>query len=129
MELIFELLFQVVGELILQVVFEALAELGIRTLRAPFRKPPNPWLAAVGYAFLGALAGGLSLLIFPELLITSGAQRIANLVITPLAAGAMMAALGAWRRRRGQSLIRLDRFAYGYLFALAMAFTRYVFAS
>jgi hypothetical protein len=36
-----------------------------------------------------------------------------------------MALLGAWRARRGQDLIRLDRFAYGYLFALAMAAMRF----
>ena len=38
-------------ELILQIVFEALAELGIRAMGAPFRRRPNPWLAAVGYGF------------------------------------------------------------------------------
>jgi hypothetical protein len=39
-----------------------------------------------------------------------------------------MAALGAWRIRRGQSLVPLDRFAYGCLFALAFAFVRFSFA-
>ena len=40
-----------------------------------------------------------------------------------------MAGIGAWRRRRDQELIRLDRFAYGYLFALAMAAIRFAFGS
>lgn len=112
-------------ELILQVVFEAVAELGVRAVGAPFQRRPNPWLAAVGYALLGAVAGGLSWLIFPGLFIAPGSARIANLVLTPIAAGAAMAWLGRWRSRRGQEVIHLDRFAYGYLFALAMAFTRY----
>lgn len=129
MEFIFEVLFQLIGELVLQVIFEALAELGVRGLRAPFRKPPNPWLAAFGYALLGTLAGALSLLIFPGLLIESPGARVANLLLTPIGAGAAMVALGAWRRHRNQPLIRLDRFAYGYLFALAMALTRYAVGS
>jgi len=41
-------------------------------------------------------------------------MRIANLIITPIAAGGAMGALGAWRRRRNEELIRLDRFAYGF---------------
>jgi hypothetical protein len=129
MEFIFEALFQLIGELVLQVVFEALAELGIRGLRAPFRKPPNAWLAAFGYVLLGVLAGALSLLVIPGLLIASPGARVANLVLTPIAAGFAMVALGAWRRHRHQRRIRLDRFAYGYLFALAMAFTRFLIGS
>jgi hypothetical protein len=40
-----------------------------------------------------------------------------------------MSAIGIWRRRRGKELIRLDRFAYGYLFALAMGIIRFVYAA
>jgi hypothetical protein len=35
-----------------------------------------------------------------------------NLVITPVVAGLPMALMGRWRARRGDSLLRLDRFAY-----------------
>ena len=45
-----------------------------------------------------------------------------------IAYGALMAALGAWRRRRGEALVRLDRFAYGLVFAFAMSAVRFVFA-
>jgi hypothetical protein len=47
----------------------------------------------------------------------------------PGRAGLAMMARGAWRRRRDQELIRLDKFAYGYLFALAMALVRFNFGS
>ncbi|HAV63017.1 MAG TPA: hypothetical protein DCY13_11705 [Verrucomicrobiales bacterium] len=124
----FELLFQFVGEILLQVIFEAMAELGLRSAAAPFNRRPNPWLAALGYALFGALSGGLSVLVFPALFIDSPEGRFANLLLTPVLAGAAMALLGAWRRRRGQALIRLDRFAYGYLFALSMALTRWALA-
>jgi hypothetical protein len=40
-------------------------------------------------------------------------------------AGVAMAALGAWRRRRDEEPILLDRFAYGFLFAFVMAAVRF----
>jgi hypothetical protein len=127
MEIIFEVLFQFVGEVLLQILLEALAELGLHSVREPFRKPPNPWLAAIGYTTFGVIAGALSLWAFPALFIASHNVQIVSLVFTPIIAGIAMAALGAWRRRRDQDIIRLDKFAFGYLFALAMAIVRFTF--
>ena len=39
----------------------------------------------------------------------------------------LMATIGAWRIRRGQAVWRIDRFAYGYLFALGLALVRFQF--
>jgi len=129
MEFIFELLFEIFGELLLQIVLELLFELGLRSLQQPFKKTPNPLLGGVGYALFGAIAGGLSLWWFPQLFITSHAGRIANVVVTPILSGLAMAALGAWRRRRDQPTILLDRFAYAFIFAMAMALVRLRFGS
>lgn len=129
MEIIFEILFgllQVFGEIFLQIVIEALVEFGLQGLREPFRraKPLHPLLAAAGYALLGAAAGAISLWIFPQRFIATPWLRTLNLVITPIAAGAVMSAIGMWRRKNDKELIRLDRFAYGFLFAFAMAIVR-----
>lgn len=124
-----ELLFELFGELILQVLGEALVELGLHGLAAPLRKMPNPYLATIGYVLFGAIAGAISLWIFPSLFIASPAGRIVNAVVTPLVAGGAMVALGAWRLKRGQQLVLIDRFAYGYLFALVMALVRLRFGS
>lgn len=124
-----EFLLEVVGEFLLQTVLEMLAELGLHSVGEPFRKQPNPWLAAFGYAIFGAAAGGLSLLVLPNHLVAGEGWRFANLLVTPVAAGLMMCAMGVWRARRGQSLLRIDRFAYGYLFALALALVRFCFAA
>ena len=102
---------------------------GKHSLAEPFRKPPNPWLAALGYTLFGAMAGGLTLLAFPAYLTPEGALRLTNLVVTPAAVGLLMTAFGAWRSRRGERVLRIDRFSYGYLFALAMALVRFQFAS
>jgi len=124
MEFLFELLFEFIGELLLQIFAELLFEIGLRSLAAPFKRKPNPFLATVGYVMFGAAAGGLSLWVFPSLFISSHTGRIANAILTPFITGGCMAAIGAWRRRREQELILLDRFAYGYLFALVMALVR-----
>ena len=124
MEFLFEILFQFLGELLLQIVAEVPFEVGLRSLAAAFKKKPNPYLASIGHLLFGAAAGGLSLWAFPSLFIGSHAGRIANAIVTPIIAGTSMMAIGAWRRRRDQELILLDRFAYGYLFALAMTLVR-----
>ena len=134
MEVLIEILLWVLhvfGEFLLQIVVELLAESGLYGLREPFRrpKPLHPIFAGTCYIALGALMGGLSLLFFPSPFIQSQVGRVANLLFTPLAAGAVMAAIGAWRLRRGKDTIRLDRFAYGYLFALAMGLIRFVYAA
>lgn len=93
----------------------------------PFRKPPNPWLAALGYTIFGAIFGGLSLLVISAHL-TPAPWRIAKLVVIPVAVGALMALMGKWRARRGEAIFRIDRFSYGYLFALSLSLGRFTFA-
>jgi len=122
-----EFIFEMVGEFLLQAILEGLVELGFHSLAEPFRKPPNPWLAAIGYALFGAVAGGLSLLLFPDHLV-SGNLRLANLVATPIAVGLLMCIMGIWRSRHDQPVLRIDRFAYGYVFALFLALVRFGFA-
>ncbi len=129
LRLLAEALFQFVGEVILQLAFEALVELGLHWGRKPLHLPRlSPWLAVIGHALAGAAAGALSLWLFPSLFIAHRWASIANILATPLVAGALMAQLGAWRRRRGEELLRLDHFAYGFIFALAMSVVRFVFA-
>lgn len=133
MGILAELLLMALGwlaEILLQLLFEVLAEMGWRVVRAPFARERElpPWVVVPGYAVFGAAAGGLSLLVFPLAYLHGDVARIANLVVAPLVAGVVMSAVGAWRRRRGQALLRLDSFAYGALFALAFALVRWRFA-
>ena len=119
-----EPLFELLLEFFIQIISEALTELGLHAMKEPFQRPPKPWLAAIGYALFGALAGIASLFIFPHHMVKAPALRWINIIITPLAAGSVMALLGAYRTRRGQRVLRIDRFWYGYLFALAFAAVR-----
>lgn len=64
-----ELIVGFFGELLLQLVLEVVAELGLRSVRESFRPQPNPLLALIGYLLLGLVTGGLSLLLAPRFLV------------------------------------------------------------
>ena len=128
MEFLFEILFQFLGEIMLQVVFELLAELGLHSLGDPFKRPRNPVLSTIGFVLWGAIAGGLSLLILPKSPISNQALRQLNLLLAPLAAGGAMMLVGRRRGKKGQGLVKLDRFGYAFVLALAMAIVRYLWA-
>lgn len=129
MEFVFEFIFQIVGELFLQLLFEALVELGLHGAADTVKRPKNPVLSAVGFAIWGAIAGGISLLFFPTSHIHDPALRIANLVLTPVALGFAMMLVGRIRSKKGQSLVRLDQFGYAFTFAFAMALVRFMWAA
>lgn len=107
---------------------ELLVELGLHSVAEPFRRRPNVWVSLLGYLLLGALVGALSLWLFPSQLTRDGWPRLLNLVVTPVIAGLAMMLVGRWRARRGDPVLRIDRFAYGYLFALTVALIRFNFA-
>jgi len=126
MEFIFEIIFQILGEILLQLGFEALAELGVHSLANTAKRPKNPVLSTIGFLLWGAIAGGISLLIFPTSPISNLVFRKINVLVTPVAVGGVMMLIGRLRDKRGQDLVRLDRFGYAFVFALAMAIVRYI---
>ena len=133
MELIFQAiwwLLQLLSEILLSAFGELLAELLGRSMSEPFHrpKPVRPWLAAIGYAIFGVVAGAISLWAFPMLFISARWLQVVNLLVSPLLAGVMMERLGAWRETRGQETIALDSFLYGFIFAFAMGLVRFVWA-
>jgi hypothetical protein len=120
-----EALIEFCGEFALELLFELLMSLGIHT--APRRKAPsNPWLAAAAYLFVGAVIGGASLLIAPNLFVKSPPGRIANLILAPIFSGLCMWSIGAWRAKRGKDIYRVDTFWYGYLFAFGIGLSRFL---
>jgi len=126
MEFLFELLFELFGEVLLQVLGELLAEWGVHLTRpAERRRPPHPLFTLLGYALLGLAVGALSLLWLPHSLLPSKGLRLANLVLSPLLSGAVLAWIGHWRAQRGSPVPVRNRFMQGLVFAFAMAAVRY----
>ena len=130
MEILVNLLF-FIGEIFLEIILplfsEVLSEVSLRGITEPFKRNEeiNPVLAVMGYILFGALVGLLSLLI-PKMFEIPYWMRIMNLVVTPIICGLVMMKIGQIREKRGDRLIRLDTFLYGYLFALAMAVVRFI---
>ena len=131
MEVIFEFLFTVVGELLLQIIVEVLIALGFNSVANTIleRKERNPYLAFVGYCILGAIAGLISLWVVPHQIIESEAFALVNLFFTPIVAGILMSYMGYVRKRNGKDIIRLDSFLYGFIFAFFMGLIRYNFGA
>ncbi|MBV9550403.1 MAG: hypothetical protein JO256_12100 [Alphaproteobacteria bacterium] len=124
-----EFLFELLGELILQIVFEFLAQSAFRALADPFRSPRNIAYSMSGSLLWGAIAGGLSLLVLRHSFIANHDLRLANMLFTPILAGCAMALLAQLRRQNGEPLVGLDRFADAFAFALGMAIVRYFLAT
>lgn len=122
-----EFVFDVLGELLLQLIFQLVADLGAHTA-SPHRKdgPRSPVLSIIGHLVFGALGGGLSLLVLPHAWIHDPIARVAYLVLAPIAAGGATAGIGYLRRKREQTTVTLERFGYGYLLAFSFALVRFL---
>ena len=103
---LFEILIQYGGELLIQLLIETAAEIGVhglsKSLGETFQRPKNPLLATFGFALWGLIAGGLSLWLFPHSPITDPQWR-RIMAVTPILAGGAMAVIGSLRRRRGSA--------------------------
>ena len=128
MEFLFEAVLQILGEIVLQFFSELLLEFGLHIFADTPRRPGNPVLSALGFILWGVAAGGISLLILRDSLIVDPMLRRINLVATPVLVGTLMTLLGKARLKKGQNLVRLDRFGYAFVFAFSMSLVRFIWA-
>lgn len=131
MEIIAEIFLGFIVELLIPLVGELSIEALVRCVSEPLRSrgSRNAVVAGIGYFLIGLILGGLSLLIFPQSFVRSERFHGINLLITPVVCGLIMAAIGRWRARHGDALLRLDSFVYGFVFAFAMALVRFVYTT
>lgn len=129
MEVILEFIFSIFGEFLLQIIFEIIAEIGIASFSRSRESTKSPVLAAISYFILGAIAGGISLLIFKTQFIHDHSLQIANMFVTPFIIGVIMMQIRKKRLSSGKIVTRMDSFTYGALFAFGMSLARYVLAA
>jgi hypothetical protein len=134
LELLFAIL-EMFLEIFLEAAFECAAEsigaLILRGLAAIFHTSEftNPWLACIGYVFLGGVAGGLSLLFFPHPLVhRSRVPGLSVVISSPVLAGLGMSLVGSTLRKQNRKAMQIESFGYGFAFALGMALVRFFFA-
>lgn len=85
-------------------------------------------VAFVGCGILRLTAGWVSLLAFPRHLVRGSSFHGISLIITPTLAGLTMTGLGYLRRRRGEPVLRIDKFLCAAVFAFGMALFRLLYA-
>ena len=131
MEIIAEAILGFILESLIPAIIEISFDFLWRCLGHTFisRESRNGFMAGIGYFLFGLILGGLSLLVFPQSFVRSETFHGISLLITPVVSGLVMAAIGRWRARQGDPLLRIDSFVYGFVFALAMALVRFVYTS
>lgn len=117
MEILFELLVEVIGQL----VFELLGETAEHSFGR--RRPTNKWVAYVGCIILGSLAGWLTTIIFPEPLLVRQITGI-SVLLTPLVTASLMYLLGLWLPQRAAKPGTLTCFSGAWIFATAFSAIR-----
>ena len=124
-----EVLFELLGYLLLDVFGELLLELGIGAFQNAFGRPNrNPVVAAFGYLTLGAAIGGVSLWLHAERLLPRGSTPGFSLVIAPLIGGAAMHVWGRYRRSHGHTTTNLATFQGGAALLFGCALVRVLWA-
>jgi len=125
-----ELLLELLIEVVLPLVIEVFAELALHGLVRFVRTNTVARIVvtALMYFGVGLAAGFFSLLIWPKAFARSSTLPGISLVITPLLGGMLMSYIAWLRVRTWDWTIRLETFAYGFLFAFPMALLRLLFA-
>jgi hypothetical protein len=131
MEFIGEIILGFLVEVLIPAVAEIAFEFLLHCLGEPFirRESRIPAMAGIGYFLIGLMLGGLSLLVFPQSFVRSENFHGISLLITPVVVGLLMSTIGRWRLRQGKTLLRLDSFVYGFVFALPLALVRFVYTT
>lgn len=122
-------------ELLIYAVVDTLIQLGVvaafRGVIEPFLtdRTENLFIAVCRYAAVGLIAGLVSVLVVPNLLLERPAAQYANLIVAPLALGLMFEWLGRWLEAKNKRRMSLDRFSCGFVFALMLGLGRFLFAA
>jgi len=124
------ILLEILLEFVLPLIAEVFAEAVFHKLgRIPWTRATGlVLLTAIMYFGVGLLAGLISLWIFPHAFARSTKLHGVSLVITPVLGGLLMSFIAWFRVRTWDWTVRLEAFAYGFLFAFPMALLRLLFA-
>jgi hypothetical protein len=127
LEILAELFFEAVFEFALEFL-TALVLRGIEAVldNSEFR---NPLLAFIGYVFLGAAVGGISLLFVPHPFVHPSRFPGISVIISPVLAGLGMSFVGSRQRKRNRKVMQIESFGYGFAFAFGMALVRFLFVT
>lgn len=121
-------LLQFLIETIVEFLFYAPWFVGSRTA-PPSMDSWAPWKKGLSCCTAGAVLAGLSLLVWRRVIIPIGTLRLVNLIVAPIASGAMYRAFAASRAKRGASIVPREQFWQAFWFTLGWAAVRFAFAT
>lgn len=122
MDIVFEFLFEVVGQIIFELFGNALSAV-IQKLLGGRIEDVQIFVACFFSAILGAALGFASLKLYGPM-IHDPVMQIVNLVVTPVLLGCLLGFIGRFKKSRSRQSKPLESFGRGYSFALAFALTR-----
>jgi hypothetical protein len=125
-----DLIFEFILEVLFEILGEALLELGFGAFKAAYdRANRNPLLASIGYLLLGGVLGAGSAWLLPYRIVQPGPFPGLSLVLAPLVSGLAMHLFGKYRRANGHVTTNLATFFGGAAFALGASLVRFVWLS
>jgi hypothetical protein len=120
-------------EFIVEYLFLTLIELLVNGVFGSFSLLSKQKISRLLYfachLILGILIALLSLKLLPKLLIPGLPAQVFSLVLTPLLVGLTLSAVEGWKRKDEEVALALDKFIYGYFFALSIVVIRFIFLS
>ena len=122
-----ELIIELVGEIMFSGAGEALVEGLARLMGASFGRTDrqHPVLAGIGLLMMGAAVGGLSAWAWPYQVVGNAPVAGISLIVSPLANGLALEAIGRWRDRHAKPRTYLSTFWGAATFAFAVAAVRF----
>jgi hypothetical protein len=119
-----ELIFQILAEIIFQFVVEGMLDVCFgKKLR-----DARPLLRFLLFLLVGAILGGLSLLLLPAHIISDRQLRYVAVLTIPVLIGVTMAKIGSMRAKRGSEPNDLEHFFSSWGLAFTFGAVRVLFA-
>jgi len=120
-------LFEILGEVILQLILEFLVSLLARAGRKVISTSARQSRIFSGFLFavFGASAGLVSVRIFPHPLVHPSRFHGISLLISPVITGLVMFATGRLEQKFGRKPTQIETFWIGFIFAFAIALVRF----
>jgi hypothetical protein len=121
---LFEIFAEVILEVISGMLTSSLEHAGRKLMPTP--KYPGRAFTLFLFAVFGISMGLVSVAIFPHPLVHPSRFHGISLLVCPLITGGVMFAAGRLEQRFGRKPTQIETFWIGFVFALAMAITRFL---
>lgn len=124
MEIVIEILLELFGEIIIQVLFE----LGFGSIIEAFksRKESNTIMSVIGVILLAIIFGFLFSWLLPSRMFPNIPITGLSIILAPLVVGFTMHEIGEWKKKNGKVATIIATFWGGALFALVISLIRFL---